>query len=143
MYAGSCLGELALARHIGGANVYTVAECTAVQWCNPCSNPSELFVVLGLVHVARSCNFHTLQNASAPSTWFWPEDSAWPPLEAQVCMSLDKIQNTLASAPPIAAQLMRSIAITNRTILSDDFKAGQPMQTLEPGFSLTLSKRTE
>jgi hypothetical protein len=53
-----------------------------------------------------------LQDRSAPATFFWPLDSAWAPIQQQLCMTVKQIQDTLASAPDVAVQYM-NINIVN------------------------------
>jgi hypothetical protein len=47
-----------------------------------------------------------LQDRNARATFFWPVDSAWATISHQLCMSVQQIQDTLASAPDVAVQYM-------------------------------------
>jgi hypothetical protein len=75
------------------------------------------FACLTSLNVLPPCNtFGTarfcLQDRSAPATFFWPLDSAWAPIQQQLCMTVKQIQDTLASAPDVAVQYM-NINIVN------------------------------
>lgn len=82
-----------------------------------------------------------LQNSSAPATYFWPEDSAWEPITKQLCMSVKKIQDTLASYPALAAQYMTDYIVPGRTVMQADFAEGLTLQTMDEDFSLKMAKR--
>ncbi|WIA44519.1 hypothetical protein OEZ86_007258 [Tetradesmus obliquus] len=97
------------------------------------SDPSMRLKFQGLLTLASDRN--------AKATFFWPLDGGWASISKQLCMSVQQIQDTLASAPDVAVQYMNINILNGTTLMSSDFKDGANLQTMEPGFTLPLRKR--
>ncbi|WIA24022.1 hypothetical protein OEZ85_013642 [Tetradesmus obliquus] len=97
------------------------------------SDPSMRLKFQGLLTLASDRN--------AKATFFWPLDGGFASISKQLCMSVQQIQDTLASAPDVALQYMNINILNGTTLMSSDFKDGANLQTMEPGFTLPLRKR--
>eukprot|EP00883_Tetradesmus_obliquus_P009276 jgi/Sobl393_1/20071/SZX62598.1 len=111
----------------------TVIRDTYLNTFGTMSDPSMRLKFQGLLTLASDRN--------AKATFFWPLDGGFASISKQLCMSVQQIQDTLASAPDVALQYMNINILNGTTLMSSDFKDGANLQTMEPGFTLPLRKR--